>query len=134
MSAASDFLENKVLDHVLTATSYTPPTTRYLALFTGTAGANLEAGILTNEVPTAGSAYARQTVTFGQASGGISSTNATVTFPTATSNWSTITHVAVMDSATGGQVLFWGAVTVPKQIDSGDTFQVSSGNLTISLN
>jgi 2-keto-4-pentenoate hydratase len=133
MSAASNYLENKVLDHVLTATSYTAPSVRYLAIFTGDAAANLEAGTLTNEVSTSGSAYARTAVTFAAANAGTSATNATVTFPTATANWGTITHVAVMDALTSGNVLFYGAVTTPKTIENGDTFQVSSGNLTISL-
>ena len=134
MSAASNYLENKVLDHVLTATGYTAPTTRYLGLFTNTSGnaaTNLEAGTLTDEV--SGGSYARQAVTFGAASGGASATNATVTFPAATASWGTITHVAVMDADTGGNVLFYGAVTTSKTIDSGDSFQISSGNLTISL-
>jgi hypothetical protein len=134
MSAASNYLENKVLDHVLTATAYTAPTTRYLGLFTNTSGnaaANLENGTLSDEV--SGGAYARKAVTFAAASGGTSATSATVTFDTATANWGTITHVAVMDAATSGNVLFWGAVTTPKTIENGDTFQVSSGNLTISL-
>ena len=134
MSAASNYLENSVLNHVLTATSYTAPTTRYLGLFTNTSGqaaANLEAGTLTDEV--SGGSYARKAVTFAAASGGTSATNATVTFDAATANWGTVTHVAVMDQATGGNVLFWGAVTTSKNIDQGDTFQVTSGNLTISL-
>jgi hypothetical protein len=136
MSAASNYLENKVLDHVLTATGYTAPTTRYLALFTNTSGsaaANLEAGTLSDEVSTSGSAYGRKTITFAAASGGSSASNATVTFDTATANWGTITHVAVMDAETSGNVLFYGAVTTSKTIETGDTFQVSSGNLTISL-
>jgi len=136
MSAASNYLENKVLDHVLTATSYTAPGTRYLALFTNTSGnaaTNLEAGTLTDEVSTSGTAYVRKTVSFASASGGTSSSNATVTFDAATASWGTITHIAVMDSLATGNVLFWGAVTTSKQIDSGDTFQVTSGNLTISL-
>lgn len=131
MSAASNFLENKILDHVLTATAYTQPS-RYIALFTASPG---EAGSFTNEISTSGTAYARQAVTFAAASSGSSATNATVTFPTATANWGTITHVAVVDGATAGagNVLFYGAVTTSKQIDTGDTFQISSGNLTISL-
>jgi hypothetical protein len=32
-----------------------------------------------------------------------------------------------------GNVLFYGEVTTAKTIDTGDTFQVSSGNLSISL-
>jgi hypothetical protein len=74
-------------------------------------------------------------VTFAAASSGSSATNATVTFDTATANWGTITHVAVMDGGTAGSgnVLFYGAVTTSKTIETGDTFQVSSGNLTVSL-
>jgi len=34
MAGKSDYLENKVLDHVLRNTSYTPPATVYLGLFT----------------------------------------------------------------------------------------------------
>jgi hypothetical protein len=138
MSAASNYLENKVLDHVLTATAFTQPAARYLALFTNTstnAAANLEAGTLTDEIGTSGTAYARKAVTFAAASSGSSATNATVTFDAATATWGTITHIAVMDGATAGagNVLFYGAVTTSKLIESGDTFQVSSGNLTVSL-
>jgi hypothetical protein len=140
MSAASNYLENKLLDHTLRygTAPYTGAGTIYLALFNNTSGSaatNLEAGTLTDETSTSSSAYARQAVTFAAASSGSSATNATVTFPTATANWGTITHVAVMDGATAGagNVLFWGAVTTSKTIETGDTFQVTSGNLTISL-
>jgi hypothetical protein len=120
MSAASNYLENKVLDHVLTATAYTAPTTRYLALFkddSGNAATNLEAGTLSDEVSTSSTAYIRKAVTFAAASSGTSATNATVTFDAATANWGTVTHVAVMDAETSGNVLFWGAVTTSKTIN-----------------
>lgn len=139
MSAASDFLEKALLDHTLTATTFTAPTERYLALFTNTSGnaaVNLEAGTLTDEISTSATGYGRQTVTFAAAVIGAttsSATNATVTFDAATANWGTVTHVAVMDAATGGNVLFHGAVTTAKTIETGDTFQVSAGNLTITL-
>ena len=138
MSAASNYLENKVLDHVLTATTYTAPAARYLALFNNTSGnaaANLEVGTLTDETSTSGTAYSRKAITFAAASGGSSASNATVTFDTATANWGTITHVAIMDGDTegAGNVLFYGAVTTSKTIETGDTFQVSSGNLTVAL-
>ena len=117
MSAASNYLENKLLDHTLTGTAFTQPAARYLALFTNTstnAATNLEAGTLTDEIST-------------------SATNATVTFDAATANWGTITHIAIMDAVSSGNVLFYGAVTTAKTIETGDTFQVSSGNLTVSL-
>lgn len=130
MGAASNYLETKILQHVLTATTYAQPS-RYLALFTADPG---EAGAFTNEISTSGTAYARQAATF-TVSGDTASTNATVTFPTATANWGTITHVAVVDSDVegSGNVLFYGAVTTSKTIETGDTFQISSGNLTVSL-
>lgn len=136
MSAASNYLENKVLDHVLGVVTYSPAATRYIGLFTNTstaASTNLESGIITDEVSTSGTAYARKTVAFAASVNGTSANSATVTFDAATANWGTVTHVAVMDAATGGNVLFWGAVTTAKTIEIGDTFQVTAGNLTISL-
>lgn len=129
MSAASDYLENKLLDHSLGTTSWTMPTTVYIGLWTADDG--LESGTVTSEV--SGGSYARQTMTFDAAAGGSADSAATVTFPTATANWGTITHVALMDASTGGNVLFHGSVTTSKTIESGDTFQISAGNLTISL-
>ena len=133
MSAASDYLENKLLDHVLkySTASYTAPSTVYVALFTASTG--LETNNPSAEISTSSTAYARQSITFATASGGSSASNATVTFTAATSNWGTITHVAIMDASTSGNVLFYGAVTTSKTIETGDTFQISSGNLTISL-
>lgn len=129
MSAASDYLEDALLDHVLGNTTFTQPAALYIGLWTADDG--LEAGTLTSEV--SGGSYARQTVAFDAASGGSTSNTATVTFPTATANWGTITHVAVMDASTAGNVLFHGAVTSSKVIETGDTFQISAGNLTINL-
>ena len=140
MSAASNYLENKLLDHTLRygTAPYTGVGTLYLALFNNTStntATNLEAGTLTDETSTSGTAYARTAITFGAASSGTSTSSNTVTFSAATASWGTITHVAIMDGATAGagNVLFYGAVTTSKTIDTGDTFQVSSGSLTISL-
>ena len=139
MSAASDFLETKLLDHALRVTAYnasafTSSATLYLALFTAVTG--LEANSPSAEVSTSSTAYARKAVAFSAATGTnttTSVTSGTVTFDPATASWGTITHIAVMDASTSGNVLFYGAVTTSKTIDTGDTFQVSAGNLTISL-
>lgn len=138
MSAASNYLETKLLNHTLRNTAFTQPSGLYLALFKSTVDAattlaNLEAGILTDEVSTSGTFYGRKAVTFGTTSTNTASTDQPVTFDAATASWGTISHIAVMDAATSGQVLFYGAVTTSKTIDTGDTFQVSAGNLTISL-
>lgn len=136
MSAASNYLENKVLDHVLRNTSFSQPGALYVALFNNTSGnaaTNLEAGTLTDEVSTSGTAYGRKTISFAAASSGSAASNATVTFDAATASWGTVTHVAIVDAATSGNVLFWGALTASKSVAAGDTFQISSGNMTVSL-
>jgi hypothetical protein len=138
MSAASNYLENKVLDHVLRNSAYTQPSGLWVGLFNNTstnALTNLEAGTLTDEVTTSGSAYSRKAITFGAASSGTATSNSTVTFDAATGSWGTVTHVAIMDSDTAGagNVLFYGALTVSKTVATGDTFQISSGNMTVTL-
>jgi len=153
MSAASNYLENAVLDHVLRNTAYTQPTTLRVALFSGTASdvlAALEEGDATAtagnwgyyEVLTSGTAYGREAANFNPASGGSATTSANITFSTAAANYnntagsgSTITCIAIVDNATvgSGNVLFYGQLDNPKEVLSGDTFQVSAGNLTVSL-
>lgn len=135
MSAASNYLENKVLDHVLKNTAYTQPSNLYIGLFTGSALSNLEAGTLSNEVSTSGTAYARKAVTFGNAASGSASNSATVTFDAATADWGTITAIAIMDGATVGadNVLFYGNLTTAKLIENGDTLQFVTNNVTVSL-
>ena len=128
--AATDYLETRLLDHALGTTTYTKPTTVYVALFTADPTDVAGAG---TEISTSGTAYARQVVTFAAASAGSAASNVTVTFPTATANWGTVTHLAIVDAATSGNRLFYGPVTTSKVIETGDTFQITSGNLTISL-
>ena len=135
MSAASDYLEKKLLDHTLRNTAFSQPAGLFLALFTGVTG--LETNAPTLEVPlTAGNGYIRKTIAFDAATLGAGSTSntSTVTFdPCAVANWGTITHIAVMDAVSSGNVLFFGAVTTAKTIEVGDTFQVSATNLSIAL-
>lgn len=126
MSAASDYTENLALTWLLTSSSATKPSAWYLGLFTS---ATSDAG---GGTEVSGGSYARQSVAF-TVSTSTASNSATITFPTASASWGTITHVAVYDASTSGNQLFHGAVTTSKTIDSGDTFQVTAGNLTITL-
>jgi hypothetical protein len=152
--SASNYLENEVLDHVLGegARDFTPPTL-YVALFSGTASdvsAALESGTMANtagnwgnfEINTGG--YVRQSINFATASSGSAASNVTVTFPQATANYdnpssggSTVNYVAIIDQVDDGSstanVLFYGALTNPKQILNGDTLSIASGSLTVSL-
>ena len=139
MSAMSNYLEKKVLDHILNVTAYTAPSTLYVALFTGTAAdvkGRLEAGTLTDEVGDS-NAYARETVTFNAATSGAGTTtnDGDVEFPAASGSWGTITCVAIMDSGThgAGNVLVYGELGVAKTITSGDIFKIPDDEITITL-
>ena len=137
MSASSDYLEIKLLDHVLGNTAFTQPSNIYVALFT--ASTNLESNNPSAEVTTSGTAYARQAVSFAAAASGSCASDATVTFPVATATYGLVTHIAIVDHATntnwgtGVNVLFYGSLTASKQIDTNDQFIISSGNLTVTL-
>ena len=141
MSAASNYLENELLDHALGTGAFSMPTPVYLALFVADSGGtgvsdNLEEGTLSDEV--SGNGYSRQRITFGAASGGTATSNLTCTFTASGGNWGTVQYVAIMDSqadsASGENVLFYGALSSGgKIIEDGDSFQVSSGNLTVTL-
>ena len=101
MAGFSDYLEDKVLNHVFGGTNYTAPTTHYVALYT-VAPTDTGGG---TEVT--GGAYARQTSTFNVS--GTSPTTATnaaaVEYPTATANYGTVVAVGIVDALTGGNVL-----------------------------
>lgn len=129
MSAASDYLENKVLDHFLGTASTTAPTNVYVALFTADP-TDADSG---TEVTTTGTAYARQTATFSAASSGSTSNSADIEFSQATANYGTVTHFGIYDASTAGNLLFHGALTSSKTIETGDVFKIASGNLTITV-
>jgi hypothetical protein len=134
----SNYLENEVLDHVLGkgTRDFTSPTTLAVALFT-----SLDSTESTTDEPTFtevanANSYARTAVTFSAASNGSASNSGDVTFAAASGgNFGTVTHIGVYDSATygAGNLLFYGALSVSKTVQDGDTFEIQAGNLTITL-
>ena len=124
----SDTFETHVLNYVFTATSVTRPTAWYLALFTSNPADDASG----TEVSTSGTAYARQSATF-TVSGDTASNSAAIEFPTATASFGTVSHVAVFDAATSGNMIAYAALTASKAIDTGDVFRVPSGDLDITL-
>jgi hypothetical protein len=128
MAGFSNYLETEILDHVFGGNAYTAPATLYLALHTADPA---EDGSGT-EVSTSGTAYARQTVAF-TVSGDTATTSAAVEYSTATANFGTVSHVAVWDASTAGNMLAFAALTSSKTIETGDVFRVPAGDLDITL-
>jgi len=127
MAEMSNYLENALIDATLRNTSYTSPTTVYVALHTADptdAGTGAEVS---------GGSYDRTLVTFGAPSDGASSNSADVTFPTATASWGAVTHIGIWDASSSGNLLYHTALDSSKTIDSGDIFKITATNLTVTL-
>lgn len=106
----------------------TTPITPYIALFT-VAPTDSSAG---TEV--SGGSYTRQSSAgkWATPSGGSVSTNAAITYPTATADWGTVVAFGIMDASSGGNMLYWGALTANKTVSNGDTASFASGALSVS--
>ena len=110
-----------------------PFTNIYVELSTGT----LTATSAQNTTEAAYTSYARVAVARTTGGWGLSSQTisnvAAITFPAATANWGTITHVAIFDAATSGNMLMYSALDSSVIINSSDTFEFAAGALNIQL-
>lgn len=127
----SNYLENAILDHQFGGPNYTRPATVYVGLYTV---APTDAGGGTEVV---GGSYARAAVTndatnWPAAVGGVKSNGLAITFVTPTGIWGTCTHFGVFDAVSGGNLLRWGPLTVPKTIDPGDIVSFPATTLVLS--
>ena len=126
MSALSDYLENEILDHILSVGAYTMPTNVYVGLSTGSFGDDNSGTELT------GNNYARKVASFGAASSGASSNDAAIEFEAATGSWGSVSHFGIFDAASSGNLLIHGAFTTAKTIASGDILKIPTGDLDIT--
>ena len=76
-----------------------------------------------------GDGYARQAVTFGAPTDGSGDNSGAVTFGPATADWGTITHVALYDALTGGNMLMHAALSASKTINDTDVLAFADGDL-----
>ncbi len=131
MGSKADYLENKILDHVLRNTLYTQPATVYSALFTvipsdSTGG---------TEVTNASSGYTRVATTFCTA--GVTVTGQSVnltarTFATAAAAY-TIVAWGLLDTSTvaAGNLLYWATVTT-LALSIGDQATFAAGAIVVT--
>lgn len=127
MAELSNYLENKLLDHVLRNVSYNSPTTVYVGLYTSDPGDD------NSGTEVSGGSYARQVINVTTATGGIVTSSADVTFPQATGSWGTISHIGLLDALSSGNLLMHTPLTTSRAIETGDILKISTGSLTASL-
>ena len=127
MAEMSNYLENALINGTLRGTTYTAPTTTFLALYTSDP-TDADTG---TEV--SGGSYARQSITMGAPSNGASTNSVAIEYPQCTADWGTVAFVGIRDAVTGGNLLYHTALDTSKVIANGDIFKITAGNLSVTL-
>ena len=139
----SNYLENKLIDHLFRTSPYNKPATLAVALYTvaptdaggGTevTGGSYARALLpplnTNWNATQGGTSGDSTGTSGETENAVA-----ITFPTPTAGWGTVVAVGIFDAASGGNLLLFGTLDIPKVINNGDSVTFQPGTLSITLN
>ncbi len=127
MAEFTDYAENRILN--LMRNEAWTAFLAHVALFTA---APSDAG---GDIEVTGAGYARQLAGLSEATGagGTTSNAADITFPTAEGDWGTVTHCAVMDAVSAGNMIMHSALDTSKAVGGGDTFKINAGDLDITV-
>jgi hypothetical protein len=106
------------------------PATLYVALYIGDPGSG--------GLEVVGNNYARVAVVntnavWGAATAGVKSSLIEVPFPVATANWGTVTHVALFDAVTVGNMWDYGPLDAATVVNSGWIARLLIGQLRVSV-
>lgn len=132
MSNMSDYLEDALTAWIAGTTFPAPPANWYVALFvTATDDA-------TGGTEVTGGSYARKAVAASGAQwtrgtggpGTVTNTNV-ITFTTASADWGTVSHAAIYDAVSGGNRIMHGALTTPKAVGNGVTFEIAATDMDL---
>lgn len=136
MSAASNYTETNVINALLRGVPFPVPTNTYLSLHTANPGENGA-----NEVTLAAwPSYVRRDAEVGGSIGtgwsaptdGITSNENQILYPSHNgASAITITHWAIYDAQTGGNMLAYAALNTARTLQVGDVFVFDIGGLTV---
>lgn len=124
---------NKLLDYNFGGTTYTVPSIYYIGLSTTAISAD---GTGATE-PSVG-AYARvaadnNKTTFSVASNSVLKNNIQIQFAESTGNWGTITHIAIYDAATGGNILYYDELPNSRTVEAQTTLLFVPNSIEIQI-
>lgn len=136
----TDYAENKVVDALLRGQALGAPATWYIGLDTGacteTGGGTEVTGnnyarvaVSSSLTAWAGTQSAGSTVA-SSGTGGTTSNNASINFPTPSAGWGTVLSVRWWDASTAGNAWICVTLTASKTINSGDTVSFPAAALT----
>ena len=143
MSAMSDYLENRLVDQLFRGQAAPTTSTLYVGLLTAapsdtgggtevSGGSYARVAVTSSYTNWAGTQSAASTVA-STGTGGQTSNNAAITFPSPSATWGTVTHFGIYDAASAGNLLFWGALTISKTINQADTVTFPAASLSVTF-
>jgi hypothetical protein len=126
---SSNYLRGKITDHVLRNVAYTSPTTVYVSLHTSDPTAAASPG---TEISAGW--YARQPATFAaQITAGQTTNTGTITYPGVETSAVTVTHFAIWDAATLGNMLEYAPLSASKTFSITDVPSWLPGQLASTM-
>lgn len=131
MAGFSTYLSQALINSTLRGVAFSVPSSLYLALFTADPTDN---NVTANEVT--GSWYGRvATGSWAAATGtgNTTSNNNQILFNAVTGSAITVTHWGIYDAASGGNLLYCGALAASKVLNVGDIMTVAPGALQITI-
>jgi len=136
MAGLTNYLEDKIMNHVFGSTTFTKPTNWYVGLLTATPSDSAAGTEVT------GGSYARQVCAFtvtGTGTAQAANTSA-ITFPTATADWGIVGWVGIYDALASGNLVAYQnlqksdfSTTTTKTINDGDIFKFNATTIKIQL-
>jgi hypothetical protein len=130
MGALSNYAEASIVNHFLRNTAVSSPVTVYLALYES------DPGEANTGDETAYTDYARQASTWEAINGSGQTMNAgSIAFPANGNAVASviITHAAVFDALTGGNMIIYGALSSPKTLEVDDILSFAINSVTLTL-
>lgn len=77
--------------------------------------------------------YERALVPFGSVSNGLAESDEDLTFGPADEDWGTVLYVGLLDQFDGGNLLYFGEIETPRDIEENDKLELLSGNLRVNI-
>jgi hypothetical protein len=129
MAAFSNYMEDAITAWINGTTFPSAPTATYVQLYSQDP---------TDEGSATGALYTRISVasggwTRGTGGAGTLSNTGVITITSSAASGATATHVAVFNAITGGNLLFYGALSASKSIGVGDEVKFNALQLTLTV-
>ena len=137
MAGFTNYLEDKIINHVFGTTTYSKPTNWYVGLLTATPTDSA------GGTEVSGSAYARQVCAFTISGSGTAQAinTSAITFPTASGgDWGIVGWIGIYDAVSSGNLVAYQnlqksdfSTTTTKTINDGDIFKFNASTIKIQL-